>query len=320
MRKNEVLKAVVILQAVCMVILAVVVVVKVWPAERLPSHAGEEEPAASGEPGLAPGSDKDAVARVGSDTITAGELRDELYKLHGDTVLRTLMVHKAIDLEAAASGVDVLPEELDRELQSMMEGYESEERFLEGMREQLGMTKDQLLEDVKYKLLLEKIAVRSVNVTDDEVDMYIEEHPGEYAAKERLHLQWILLESERDADAILDSLAGGEDFALLARTYSIDAFTAESGGDLGLIDADDPFYDAEMLDTASRLQIAEMAGPIKVEDGFAIIRLVERQTTEGLTGPRLKEAVRKQLALERADSLNELEDKLLAKYEAGKTD
>ncbi|WP_051250565.1 peptidylprolyl isomerase [Paenibacillus harenae] len=321
MRKYEALKAVIILQAVCMVVLTVVVVIKAWPNEHAPANVGNEgKPAATGRPNPVPKPNGDAVARVGADVITAEELEEELYRQHGDTVLRTMMVHKAIELEAEAAKLHVLPEELDRELENMMEGYESEERFLEVMRGQLGLSKEQLLADLRYKLLLEKIAVRSVNVTDKEIDRYIEEHPEEFSAKEQLHLKWILTESEREADSLLQLLVAGGDFDLLARTYSMDSYTADTGGDLGLIDADDPFYDPEMLETASRLQIAETAGPIQVDGGYAIIRLVERQTTTGLSGQRLHDTVRKQLALERADSLNVLEDKLLTKYEAVKTE
>ena len=71
-----------------------------------------------------------------------------------------------------------------------------------------------------------------------------------------------------------------------------------------------------MLDTASRLQLGETAGPIKVDAGYAIIRLNERHTTSGITGSRLREQVRRQLALEKAVPAAELENKLLEKYDA----
>ncbi|CAM4306481.1 peptidylprolyl isomerase [Paenibacillus alkaliterrae] len=308
MGKYEVLKAVVILQAVCMVVLTVVVVIKVWPGQ-----TPAVDPAQ-------PPDRRQTVAKVGADSITAADLEAQLYKQYGDAVLRMLMVHKAIDLEAAASELSVSAQELDRELEKMIEGYDSEARFFVVMKEQLGMTQEQVLEDLRYRLLLEKIAVRSIVVSDEEVYRYIEEHPDEFDARQQLHLQWILTETEREADSVLQLLADGEDFAVLARTYSIDSFTADAGGDLGLIDDDDPFYDEELLDTASRLQIAEMAGPIQVEGGYAVIRLIERQTIAGVTGSRLHDTVRKQLALERADSLTALEDKLLTKYEAVKTE
>jgi foldase protein PrsA len=334
MKKYEVLRAVVILQAVCMVVLTVVVIVKVWPGnDRMPNSSPQtnvgidEEKGDPVKPGQSPGADSSqqtdkqrVIAKVGAEEITLADLEKELHKQYGDAVLRTLMVHRAIDLEAAASELSISAEEQSRELEKMVEGYDSEARFYEVMQEQVGMTKEQVLEDLRYRLLMEKIVIRSINVSDEEVDRYIADHPEEFDARMQLHLQWILTETSKEADSVLGLLTDGEDFAKLARTYSIDSFTADSGGDLGLIDEDDPFYNQEMLDTASRLQVAEMAGPIKVDGGYAVIRLIERQTTTKMTGRRLHDTVRKQLALERADSMTDLEDALLDKYDAVKTE
>ncbi|HTG70819.1 MAG TPA: peptidylprolyl isomerase [Candidatus Udaeobacter sp.] len=330
MRKYEVLRAVVILQAVCMVVLTVVVVVKVWPGDdqQLDKRpltnvgSGDVNPSKPGQTPVvdSPGQtdQRRIIAKVGAEEIALADLEEELHKQYGEAVLRTLMVHKAIDLEAEASELSVSAEEQSRELEKMVEGYDSETRFYEVMKEQLGMTKEQVLEDLRYRLLLEKIVTRSIYVSDEEVDRYIEDHPDEFEPRMQLHLQWIKTETLKEANAVLAQLTDGEDFAVLARTYSIDSFTADLGGDLGLIDSDDPFYNREMLNTASRLQVAEMAGPIEVDGGYAVIRLIERQMTTNLTGRMLHDSVRKQLALERAESLTEMEDELLDKYEAVK--
>ncbi|CAM4517010.1 foldase protein PrsA [Paenibacillus endophyticus] len=332
MRKYEVLRTVVILQAVCMVVLTVVVIIKVWPGNdrqldnQAPTNVGsEEEPIDPGKVEPSPEGDhsdqengRQVIARVGKETITAADLQGELQKQYGEATLRSLMVRRAIDLESAAFDLSISSDEQSRELAKMVEGYESESRYYEVMQEQLGMSREQVLDELNYRLLMEKIVIRSVNITDEEVDRYIADHPEEFEARTQLHLQWIMTESSKEANSVLRLLTDGADFAELARTYSIDSFTADGGGDLGLIDADDPFYNSEMLETASRLQVAEMAGPIKVDGGFAVIRLIERQMTTTMTGRRLHDAVRKQLALEQADSLAEMEDKLLAKYDAVK--
>lgn len=331
MKKYEVLKAVVILQAICMVVLTVVVVIKVFPGndriqDRRPqTNAGSGEDQDQGKPDqpliVDPSKQTDhtrVIAKIGQESITLADLEEELYKQHGSAVLRTIMVHKVVELEAAASKLSVSAEEQDRELTKLIEGYESEDHFYEVMQSQLGMTREQVLEDLRYRLLLEKIVISSINVSDEEVDRYIADHPEEFEARVQLHLQWILTESVKEATSVLKLLTEGEDFAMLAKTYSIDSFTADAGGDLGLIDEDDPFYNQEMLSTASRLQVAEMAGPIQVSGGYAVIQLIERQVTTSMTGRRLHDAVRKQLALERADSLTETEDKLLTKYDAMK--
>jgi foldase protein PrsA len=151
------------------------------------------------------------IAKVGAEEITLADLDKELHTQYGEAVLRTLMVHKAIDLEAEAAELSVSAEEQNRELEKMVEGYDSETRFYEVMKEQLGMTKEQVLEDLRYRLLLEKIVTRSIYVSDEEVDRYIEDHPEEFEPRMQLHLQWIKTETLKEANAVLAQLTDGED-------------------------------------------------------------------------------------------------------------
>lgn len=320
MRNFGVLKTIVVLQAVCMIVLSVVVVVKLSPIVT-PDSDGETK-AHSGSDAGNEGNTSDGqgniAATVGGYPILMGELEQKLYSQYGESVLRTMMVRKAIDLEAEAQQLDVSAEEQERELAAIIAGYDDEEAFYQVMEEQLGMSRDEVLEDLKYKLLLEKIAILPVALTEADVEQYISEHSEQFSSRLQLHLQWIVTNTNSRAEDVLDRLAAGDDFTELAKTYSTDEFTAELGGDLGLIDSDDPFYDADMMDTASRLQTGEMAGPLKVDEGYAIIRVTERQKTSGLTGRFLYDAARKQLALTRAKPLEEIEDQLLLKYGAVK--
>ncbi|NIK72163.1 peptidylprolyl isomerase [Paenibacillus sp. BK720] len=320
MKKYGVLKAVVVLQAICMIVLSVAVIVKLSPFSDDPEkHDSDSETKA--QAGDTP-SDSDPsrsegiAATVGGFPITAAELADQLKRQYGDNVLRTLMVHKAIDLEAEAQRLTLSSEEEERELAAMMDGYDSEEVFYEVMKEQLGMTKSDVEEDVKYRLLLEKIAILTVNLSEVEIENYIAAHPEQFADRLRLHLQWIVTDTKNEASDVLDKLAAGDSFEQLALEYSKDANTSGSGGDLGLIDLDDPFYDADMLEEAGRLQTGESTGPIKVPEGYAVIRVLERQKTEGLTGHVLYDTARKELALSKAKPLSEIEDDLLKKYNA----
>lgn len=331
MKKNEMLKTVVILQAVCMIALTGMVMVKVWPlpgirdheqkTEKpvLPSNEGNGGTGQSGEgkPGSA-GQEigQQVVASVGGKSITRGQLTEELYAQYGDAVLRVMMVRQAIDLEAESEQLGVSQIELDRELAKSAEGYESEQLFFDVMKEQLGMTKKQVLDDMRYKLLLEKITVRNISVTDDEVERYIDEHPEQFAPRLQLHLYWIVTNTKEQAEDLLKMLEEGEAFSELAKAYSLDEFTAELGGDLGMVDIDDPFYDKAVLTRAQGMDIAEIAGPIELEQGFAIIELAGRKTTSGLTGHRLADEVRKQLALEKAPPIKAQEEKLLKHYQA----
>lgn len=318
MKKYEVLKAVVILQAVCMIALTGMVMVKVWPSLGIRGNEQEEKPESPldrGSEDSKPGGER-TIAIVGGKPITESQLVAELYNQYGDAVLRAMMVRQAIQLEAEASELHISQDELDSELAKSADGYDSEEQYFAVMEEQLGLSKKQLLEEIRYRLLMEKITIRDIAITDGEVERYIEEHAERFAPKQKLHLQWIVTDTRQQANDILKKLADGEEFAELAKAYSKDEFTANSGGDLGMIDADDPFYDESMLATALDMSIAEIAGPVELGEGFAILELIGRESTSALTGQRLLDTARKQLAMERAKPQTELEDELLERYEA----
>jgi parvulin-like peptidyl-prolyl isomerase len=76
-----------------------------------------------------------------------------------------------------------------------------------------------------------------------------------------------------EAQGIVKRARAGEDFAALARDYSSD-ITAEDGGDMG-------FLHTGMLpglpeETVSKLQPGETSDPVKLLEGVAVFRLVDR--------------------------------------------
>ncbi|REJ14419.1 MAG: hypothetical protein C6W59_10170 [Paenibacillaceae bacterium] len=310
MRKNQILKAVIVLQTVCLIALAALVLVK-WPSAR--GDDLQNGPAGGHTAGDRAGR---PVAEIGGRTITADELAEQLMREHGSSVLRRMLVREAIRLEAEANGISVSERELEEELDEMMSGYGDEEAFYEAMREQLGMSPEEVRADAEERLLLEKIAVRPILITDEEVEAYIRDHPELLEPKTRFTFSWIVTEEQDEAEAVLDRLKKGESFEEQARIYSIDDYTAEYGGFYGTVEADDPFLDAEVMELAASLSPGELGGPVETADGWAVIRLEDREVEERPDERRLREQVRMQLGLAAAPSLKEVEEALLGKYGA----
>ncbi|GGD99734.1 peptidylprolyl isomerase [Paenibacillus nasutitermitis] len=312
MKKDRVLKSVLLLQAACMIILAVVVVIRVLaPGDQVPSSSDEADDAKDQPPVM-----DQAAAMVGEEQITASELNRQLQSQYGETVLHALMVRAAIRQEAKTYDLNISPSELEEEQQAMMAGYESEEQYYKSMKEQLGLTREAIQSDTEYRLLLEKIATRSITVSEEEIDQYLKENKDQFAPRNQYRISWIVSENKKDARAIMERLSKGNDFALMAKTYSIDENTSESGGDLGLIDEADPFVDSEVLKSAAGLEVGEVAGPIELEEGQAVIQLTEKHTTRQIEGQTLRAHARKQLELSKASPLGQVEEELLAKYNA----
>lgn len=304
-----------------MILLASVVIMKMLPiADADPSPKGGDKDVSDdggNEPPGSPGEAPDTVlAVINGEPIKLAELQAKLARLYGESTLRTLLVQRAIDLEAYQANLEISAAELEEELARMAEGYTDEEHFYRTMEEQLGMDKDYVREDTRYRLLLEKIAVRMIPISDERVQSYIDDHPEEFGPREELRISWIVTDEEDEALAVLKLLSQGQRFDKVAAQYSTDGFTADYGGDMGYIAADDPFVEPEVLELARTLPIGEIAGPIEIYGGYAVIAVTERKTTTTPGGRHLFEQVRKQLALASARPLKEIEDSLLRKYGA----
>ena len=310
MGKMQILRTVVVLQAVCLVALAALAVLK-WPLAR----GGDSQDVPAGGNGAGERNSR-PVAEIGGRTIAADELADQLMREHGSSVLRRMLVREAIRLEAEAHGISVSERELEEELAEMMSGYGDEEAFYEAMREQLGMSPDEVRADAEERLLLEKIAVRPILITDEEVEAYIREHPELLESKVRATFSWIVTAEPDEAEAVLDRLKKGASFEEQARVYSIDDYTAEYGGFYGTVEAGDPFLEAEVQELIASLEPGEVGGPVETADGWAVIRLDDREVEERPDERRLREKVRMQLGLAAAPSLKEVEEALLGKYGA----
>ena len=179
--------------------------------------------------------------------------------------------------------------------------------------------------DLEYvELALADIAA-AVDVSDDALRAAYDEERDRFATAEERHARHILIAVDNGdedaarakADALVQRLRNGEDFATLASESSTDAGTKAQGGDLGWIGRGmlvGPFEDALF-----EMQVGEVRGPVRSTFGYHVIRLDELRA--GTTQPF--EAVRDELVSElrtrRAeqqfyDRANQLGDKAFDAY------
>ena len=97
----------------------------------------------------------------------------------------------------------------------------------------------------------------------------------------------ILLESEADAEAVLEELAGGADFGELAIERSTGP-SGPSGGDLGC--AESANYVPEFRDAVDNATVGEYVGPVETQFGFHVL-IVDSYEVDGrtLAGDLLRE-------------------------------
>lgn len=274
---------------------------------------GPDQPGGAGEGG-AFRQPFQVIATIGDRTITYQEVERYGMETFGRELITQLLERYAVEMEAELLGIRVTDSELEHELKLMQEGYDSEAQFYETMAE-LGMTRKMLLEDVRHRLLLEKIATRGIVVTDEELDRYIAEYPELAPDSTTLHIQQIVVPTLSEAEEVLELLAQGTAFEHLAAAYSDD--TLYPNGDLGWVGVSDPFVPDEILREAAGMEVGEISPPIRLpDDTYALIMLKGRQTPSAEEKARLRERLRRDLALAKAPSLHQVMEQLLDKWNA----
>lgn len=127
---------------------------------------------------------------------------------------------------------------------------------------------------VAYIELSAEALKAQVEVTDADIAQYYDEHMDKYSTSEQRQVSHILVQGddEAKAQAILDELNAGADFATVAEEKSEDIGSAEEGGSLGWIERDvmDPAFEEAAFALKS---VGERTGLVKSDFGYHIIKL-----------------------------------------------
>ncbi|MDF5237708.1 peptidyl-prolyl cis-trans isomerase, partial [Vibrio parahaemolyticus] len=161
-----------------------------------------------------------------SEFILPGEVQAEGKLFTQTRDIRTIQ----IDLAEFAKNIELTDEEIQEYYKANPDNFTRPEQV-----------------KVSYIELSAEALKEQVNVSDAEVKKYYDEHLNKYSSEEQRRVAHILVEGddEAKAQAILDELNAGADFATLAQEKSDDFGSAENGGDLGWIERDvmDPAFE-----------------------------------------------------------------------------
>ncbi|AXM95479.1 SurA N-terminal domain-containing protein [Pseudomonas plecoglossicida] len=183
------------------------------------------------------------------------------------------------------------------------------------------MTPDQVVID--YVELKKSAFFDQVKVTDEELKAQYEKEIANLA--EQRHAAHILIEvngkvTDAQAKARIEEveqrLAKGEDFAKLAKEFSQDPGSANSGGDLGF--AGPGVYDPAFETALYKLEDGQVSAPVRTDFGYHLIKLLGKQAPEVPSFASLKDKLTHDLKMplveqRYVDASKQLQD---AAYEA----
>src|SRR6056297_2444646 len=122
--------------------------------------------------------------------------------------------------------------------------------------------------------LREKV-VNQVKISDQDAEEYYENNQEEYETSEQKKVSHILFDDREKAEEVLAEINNGADFAEMAREHSTGP-TAENGGDLGYITANEQGLDKTFRDAAMELSVAEVSSePVETQFGFHLIKVTD---------------------------------------------
>ena len=213
---------------------------------------------------------------------------------------------------AQEQNITVSDEEVDREIAKIKEqvgdqarssGQDlSNQEAYEQALKQNNITEDQLREDIRENLPVQKVQARvsgDAEPSDKEIQNYYEKNKeAQFTTPEQRCVRHILFtkDQKQKAEDVKKQLEDGADFAKLAKQYSQDPGSAEKGGDLGCLGKGEtvpPFEEA-----AFGAKEGEIVGPVKTQFGYHILEVTDTKPKQTRPLSEVEPQIKSQLASE----------------------
>jgi parvulin-like peptidyl-prolyl isomerase len=214
---------------------------------------------------------------------------------------------------AQEQNITVSDEEVDQEIAKIKEqvgdqarssGQDmSNQEAYEQALKQNNITEDQLREDIRENLPVQKVQERVTGdaaPSDKEIQNYYEKNKeAQFTTPEQRCVRHILFNKDQKekAEDVKQKLENGGDFAKLAKEYSQDPGSAEKGGDLGCLGKGETVPEFEQA--AFGAKQGEIVGPVKTEFGYHILQVTDVKTEQARSLQEVESQIRSQLATEK---------------------
>jgi parvulin-like peptidyl-prolyl isomerase len=234
-------------------------------------------------------------------------------------LVRSLVEQAQFEIAAEELDITVTDEELQTRLDELKDQFfDGDEEAYQAELEKQGLTEEQVLKDLRTRMLSEKIfeeVTSEVEVTDEDVQAYYEENQAQFEQTASRQVRHILVKTKARADQIHQQLENGGDFAQLAKRYSQDPASKNEGGELT---AQKGATVAPFDQAAFELETGELSDPVKTQFGWHIIEAVDdvvEASTQELS--EVEEQIRTTLLEEKKNTrINEWVEELQARFES----
>jgi foldase protein PrsA len=187
------------------------------------------------------------------------------------------LIDLALIQEAGKSlGVSVTAKQIDDYVAGLEQQYGSKAALETAMKTagfDMAMLRDQINNSLLMEAVSSKVASGSPAPTATQIKAYYESNKSTFATPAQVHAEHILLASKDKAVAqtVLAKVKAGGDFAALAKQYSTDPGSKDSGGDLGW--AASSAYVTEFADAVDSMKVNDVR-LVESTFGWHVIKLL----------------------------------------------
>lgn len=195
--------------------------------------------------------------------------------------------------------IETIKDQISQQAEAAGEDIGREEAFQTAL-DQAGFTEEQLRQDIREQLPVQKVqeeVVGDTEPTDEEIQAFYDENRElQFSTPEQRCISHILFnaDQEQQAEEVKERLEDGGDFAELAEEFSQDPGSREQGGELGCQGRGS--FVPEFEDAAFEAEEGEIVGPVETEFGYHVIQVTEVQPEDIAPLEEVRPQIREQLA------------------------
>jgi parvulin-like peptidyl-prolyl isomerase len=268
--------------------------------------------------------EKASLKSQGQAMPTAGSTQ---YATLRSNIVDALVQQAEFGLEAKKLGLAVTPAAIDNELTKLKKKYfsGSETKYKKALKQE-GFTDSEVRDNLMQQLLTQKLynaVTKSAKASNQDVVNYYQQNLSTYQQPATRGVREILVGKNKKAlaDQIYSQLKGGGNFAKLAKKYSQDPGSKNSGGSFTAQQGQDvPEFDSAVFAKATKN--GELLPPVNTKQyGWFVIQALTsikpaKTTSEAKAAP----SIRKQLnSTKQQQAMSDWVTKITQNYCSGKT-
>jgi foldase protein PrsA len=219
---------------------------------------------------------------------------EQTYEQLRSTVMTFLITSQWIEQEAADRNIKVTDQQVEKELDKLKEQQFQKESEYEDFLKSQGMTNDDVLFQQRLTMLRQKLQEQITKgkdkVTDAQIQQYYDKNKQRFATPETRDVRIVLTKTEAKAEEAKQALESGESWKDVAKEYSIDDASKDSGGKLEGIAKGQ--QEQALDDAIFSAQKGELSGPVKTQFGWYVFEVEKITPAEQQSLEDAKETIK----------------------------